>query len=137
MFDNKSLSAHEEEMNRFYILMFFCCSAMAASVSSSANAAEHDNLQSAQVVYGVSLYEEYCADCHQSFAKTTKPKRSIKRLSSSIELFLDGGRTVMTEQVFPTVPYSRVELVQTGDFETRGVVVESIQSAWAENADMH
>ena len=67
--------------------MFFYCSAMAASVSSLANAAEHDNLQSAQVAYGVSLYEEYCADCHQSFAKTTKPKRSVKRLRSSIELF--------------------------------------------------
>lgn len=47
----------------------------------------HVSDQYGQVANGISLYEEYCADCHMSFIKTTKPQRSVSRLRSSIKHF--------------------------------------------------
>ncbi len=38
-----------------------------------------------EIEKGISLYEEFCANCHKSFAKTTKPQRSLSRLRSAIE----------------------------------------------------
>ena len=72
-------------MFRFYLIFALCCSALAVSLPASANDAGRDRNQSEQVSYGISLYEEHCANCHQGFAETTKPQRSVERLRSSIE----------------------------------------------------
>ena len=36
---------------------------------------------------------------------------------SSIELFVDGGRRVMTDIFFPSTPFFRIELVGKGNLE--------------------
>jgi hypothetical protein len=87
IFGRKSLPTNEEEMNRLYILIVLCCCVLAISAPSFAREIEQISVQSEQVAYGVSLYEEFCANCHKSFAKTTKPQRSVNRLRSSIEYF--------------------------------------------------
>lgn len=74
-------------MNHFYKFIVLSCCALAISASSFAFDTEQVSTKSEQIAYGVSLYEEFCANCHQSFAKTTKPKRSVDRLRSSIEYF--------------------------------------------------
>ena len=71
-------------MFRFFIISALCCAALAVSLPSSAN---DTGQQSEQVAYGISLYAEHCANCHQDFAETTKPQRSVERLRSSIEHF--------------------------------------------------
>jgi len=74
-------------MNRFYIFIGLCSCALVMSVSSFAYDTERISAQTEQVAYGVALYEEFCANCHKSFAKTTKLNRSVNRLRSSIEHF--------------------------------------------------
>jgi len=72
-------------MNHLYIFMIilFCC--LAISASSFADDTKQLSGQSEQIEKGISLYEEFCANCHKSFAKTTKPQRSLNRLRSAIE----------------------------------------------------
>jgi mono/diheme cytochrome c family protein len=60
---------------------------MAVSLPAFANDTGRDQNRFEQVAYGISLYEEHCANCHQGFAETTKPQRSVERLRSSIEHF--------------------------------------------------
>lgn len=74
-------------MFRFYIIVALWLTLLAVPRPSSANDAGRDQNQSEQVAYGISLYEEHCANCHQGFAQTTKPQRSVERLRSSIEHF--------------------------------------------------
>ena len=73
-------------MNRLYILIIISYCGLAISASSFADDTKH-SVQSEQVANGISLYEEFCANCHKSFAKTTKPQRSVSRLRSSIKHF--------------------------------------------------
>jgi len=71
-------------MNRLYILMIILCG-LAISASSFADDTKHLSGQSEQIEKGISFYEEFGANCHKSFAKTTKPQRSLNRLCSAIE----------------------------------------------------
>lgn len=71
-------------MNRLYILMIILCG-LAISASSFADDTKHLSGQSEQIEKGISFYEEFGANCHTSFAKTTKPQRSLNRLCSAIE----------------------------------------------------
>lgn len=72
-------------MNRLYILIIILFCGLAISASSFADDTKHLSGQSEQIEKGISLYEEFCANCHKSFAKTTKPQRSLNRLRSAIE----------------------------------------------------
>lgn len=74
-------------MNRLFFLMIISCCGLALSSPVFAFESARSGVPSGQVKEGITLYEEYCANCHQSFAKTTKPHRSIGRLRSSIEHF--------------------------------------------------
>lgn len=71
-------------MNRLYILIIILFFGLAISASSFADETKHISGQSEQIEKGISLYEEFCANCHKSFAKTTKPQRSLSRLRSAI-----------------------------------------------------
>ena len=72
-------------MNRLYILIFIISCALAIPASSFADDSKQISGQSEQVEKGISLYEQFCANCHKGFAKTTKPQRSLNRLRSAIE----------------------------------------------------
>jgi len=72
-------------MDRLYILIIIISCGLAISASSFADDTKHISSQSEQIKKGISLYEEFCANCHKSFAKTTKPQRSLSRLRSAIE----------------------------------------------------
>lgn len=50
---------------------------------------------------------------------------------SSIELFMDGGNYVMTEQVFPTEPYNSLIIQnESGTSEIRLQSIKHMESAW-------
>ena len=72
-------------MKRLYIFIIILFYGLAISASSFADVTKHKSSQSTQIEKGISLYEEFCANCHKSFAKTTKPQRSLSRLRSAIE----------------------------------------------------
>jgi len=105
-------------MRDYIILIALCCTVLTTSVPAFANDVEYGRAQSGQVAYGVSLYEEFCARCHKSFDKTTKPKRSVSRLRSSIEYFpvmkdLDFLSDVQLDAIaaaLSTVPFKEASL---------------------------
>ena len=72
-------------MNRLYIFIIILFFGLAISASSFADDTKHLSGQSEQIEKGISFYEEFGANCHKSFAKTTKPQRSLNRLCSAIE----------------------------------------------------
>jgi len=72
-------------MNRLNILIFITFCGLAISASSFADETKHISNQSEKIENGISLYEEFCANCHNNFTKTTKPQRSLSRLRSAIE----------------------------------------------------
>lgn len=49
---------------------------------------------------------------------------------SSVELFINGGETVMTAQVFPSEPYDAATLSADGKIELRRGTVYELQSIW-------
>lgn len=53
----------------------------------TAHIPDDDMVQAQPSSNGVSLYETYCAGCHGTFARTTKPNRSAVRLRSAINHF--------------------------------------------------
>ena len=99
-------------MNRLYILIIIIFCGLAISASSFADDTKHISSQSEQVEKGISLYEEFCANCHKRFAKTTKPQRSLSRLRSAIEYipakkfldFLNDEQLVAIASALKTVP---------------------------------
>jgi mono/diheme cytochrome c family protein len=74
-------------MNRFYLLIIACYCGLLVSCTSAVSASTEESIESQRTLTGISLYEEYCVQCHRSFAKTTKPQRSFNRLRSSIKQF--------------------------------------------------
>lgn len=72
-------------MIRLFTALACCCSIFLASCT--VNTAPEVASQSQSRIEGSSLYEEYCANCHRSFNKTTKPHTTASRLRSSIKLF--------------------------------------------------
>ena len=74
-------------MNRFYLLIIVCYVGLLMSCTSLVSASKEASIESQKTSTGISLYEEYCAKCHRSLAKTTKPQRSFNRLRSSIKQF--------------------------------------------------
>ncbi len=72
-------------MNRLYISIVILFCGLAISASSFADVSKQISSQSEEIENGISLYEEFCANCHKSFNKTTKPQRSLSRLRSAIE----------------------------------------------------
>src|SRR5210317_1109766 len=74
-------------MDRFYLLIALSCCGLLLLTACSASLSKDKNTQSQKAMSGISLYEEYCASCHRTFAKTTKPQRSLSRLRSSIRQF--------------------------------------------------
>lgn len=103
-------------MSRLMIITTLFCSALAAAAASSANNATPEQAPSDQVAYGVTLYEELCASCHGEFAATTKPKRSVRRLRSSIEHFpamndlefLNDEQLRAIAEALKTIPFQEV-----------------------------
>jgi fructan beta-fructosidase len=49
---------------------------------------------------------------------------------SSIEIFIDGGRYVMTEQVFPTLPYNEIRFVTEDKLDINSFNINEIKSIW-------
>jgi len=74
----------EEIMSRLFLVVF-CCSIFLAACS--VNTSSKRASQSQPATNGISLYEQYCASCHRSFAHTTNPQRSFSRLRSAIRFF--------------------------------------------------
>ncbi len=50
--------------------------------------------------------------------------------ASSIEVFVDWGRNVFTEQIFPNIPFDEVQLVGQEDNGIRWFRIDSIPSIW-------
>ena len=50
--------------------------------------------------------------------------------ASSIEVFVDWGRYVFTEQIFPTIPYDEVQVVNQSKSGIRNFRIDSIPSIW-------
>lgn len=50
--------------------------------------------------------------------------------ASSIEVFVDWGRYVFTEQIFPTIPYDEVQVVNQSKSGVRNFRIDSIPSIW-------
>ena len=72
-------------MIRFYTMIACCCAIFLTSCSVSTSPEVTSQPQSH--LEGISLYEEYCANCHRPFSRTTKPHTNTSRLRSSIKLF--------------------------------------------------
>ena len=72
-------------MIRLFTMIACCCAIflMSCSVSTSPEVTS----QAQSHMEGISLYEEYCANCHRPFSRTTKPHTNTSRLRSSIKLF--------------------------------------------------
>jgi mono/diheme cytochrome c family protein len=87
IFDKKFAFVNRGAMKRLHLLIIIGCFGLAVSASAFARDTEPAGVQFDRVANGISLYEAYCADCHKSFAKTTKPQRSVSRLRSSIQHF--------------------------------------------------
>src|SRR5690606_36489734 len=50
---------------------------------------------------------------------------------ASVEVFVDNGKLVLTDIVFPTEPYNKVELYSThGTFKLDGAEIWSLKSIW-------
>ncbi|NHN39148.1 glycoside hydrolase family 32 protein [Pseudomaricurvus alcaniphilus] len=49
---------------------------------------------------------------------------------SSVEIFINAGETVMTAQVFPTQPYSSVQLSSDGQVEVESADLYTLKSIW-------
>ena len=103
-------------MNRLFILMIILFCGLAISASSFDDATKHISSQSEQIEKGISLYEQFCANCHKSFANTTKPQRSLNRLRSAIEYipakkfldFLSDDQLESIASALRTVPLKEV-----------------------------
>ena len=74
-------------MDRFFLFIIVLCSGLVLLISCAPKPSNDINSLSQKATNGISLYEEYCASCHRTFVKTTKPQRHIGRLRSSIEHF--------------------------------------------------
>ena len=103
-------------MDRLCALIILNCCWILLLTACSASMPVGKNTQLQNSMGGISLYEEYCASCHRSFAKTTKPQRSLNRLRSSIVQFpamsnLDFLSDAQLEAIsasLATVPLQRV-----------------------------
>ena len=49
---------------------------------------------------------------------------------SSIEIFIDNGKYVMTEQVFPTEFYTKLKMSSVGKVEVKNFKLSNINSIW-------
>ena len=74
-------------MHRFGLLIITAYCGFLMLTAAPAKASEKLSAPSGKISAGMALYEEYCADCHRSFYKTTKPQRQASRLRSSINFF--------------------------------------------------
>ncbi|MBT8188415.1 MAG: glycoside hydrolase family 32 protein [Croceitalea sp.] len=82
-------------------------------------------------------------DFHEEFGKTVH-KMSLKGLAqesyevslyidrSSVEVFIDDGKFVMTEQIFPTAPYTSLSITNRGteSLQVKNLKVQKIKSIW-------
>lgn len=53
--------------------------------------------------------------------------------ASSIEIFIDHGRYVFTEQIFPNIPFDEVQVVSNDQMAVRRFRIDAIPSIWDES----
>jgi hypothetical protein len=72
-------------MIRLFTALACCCAIFL--MSCSARPSTEVAVQSQSNLEGITLYQQYCANCHRPFSKTTKPHTNASRLRSAIRFF--------------------------------------------------
>ncbi len=83
------------------LLVAIACCGSILLMSCSVKTSPEVTYQSRSHLDGISLYEEYCANCHRPFSTTTKPHTNAGRLRSSIKVFpaMNNLDFLTTEQI--------------------------------------
>ena len=50
---------------------------------------------------------------------------------ASLEIFIDNGRYVLTEQVFPNDPYNKISIISNATISIKTLNINQIKSIWA------
>lgn len=78
-----------------------------------------------------SFYDKFASRSNANYELQNSSEVRIFVDESSVEVFVDNGKLVMTDIVFPTEPYNKLELFSTnGAFKLDGAEIWNLKSIW-------